>query len=90
MPGVRYDNEQVSFTASNMVAAYNGMGPIVTALAFSFSDAEFSAFNTQPDAGQQRQKGMEELYRRWFEAESGKAPAPSSAAAPTGTYHGFN
>jgi D-amino peptidase len=90
MPGVRYDNEQVSFTASDMVTAYNGMGPIVTALAFSFSDSEFSAFNAQPDAAQQRQKGMEELYRRWFEAESGRAPKPSPTATPTGTYHGFN
>jgi hypothetical protein len=32
---------------------------------------------------------MEELYRRWFEAESGKA-VPSAPAHVAGTYHGFN
>jgi D-amino peptidase len=90
MPGVQYENEQVSFNAVDMVAAYQGAATIAEALGPSFSDAELSFFNAQPDAGQQRQKGMEELYRRWFEAESGKALVPSASANVEGTYHGFN
>lgn len=89
MPGVRYENEQVSYTASDMVAAYNSMRPVVAALGFSFADAQMAPFYAQPDVRQQQQKGMEELYRRWFEAESGHAPSPAAPANTPTAYHGF-
>ena len=93
MPGVEYSDDTVSFTAANVVAAYRGMGPIVNALAVSFSDAELSAFDAQPDAELKRRQGMEELYRRWFEAESGVSPraaTPAATAEAQRSYHGFN
>ena len=90
MPGVSYENETVSFVASDMVDAYRRIRPIVTALSFSFSDAELAAFNAQPNAADLRFKGMEELYRRWFAAESGHGAAVAPAASSgKSQYHGF-
>lgn len=91
MPGVNYENETVSFVATDMADAYRRMRPIVTALSFSFSDAELAAFKAQPNASELEFKGMEELYRRWFAAESGEAAAaaPTAPAAKT-QYHGFH
>lgn len=90
MPGVEYQNETVSFTAKDILDAYRGIRPIVSALAFSFSDATQSAFNAQPDARMLKLQGTQELYRRWFEAESGRAVTPDGAAPPVAhEYHGF-
>jgi len=91
MPGVQYANETVTFSAHNVVAAYRGVGPIVAALAFSFSDAENTAFERLPDAAALQHQGMVELYRRWFAAESSLAPPPAPAAKRSDEqYHGFH
>lgn len=91
MPGVQYADETVTFSANDVVAAYRGIGPIVTALAFSFADAESSVVDRLPNAPALRQQGMQELYRRWFAAESGQASATaSSETQSTRQYHGFH
>lgn len=90
MPGLAYQNETVSFSAKDIFDAYRGIRPIVSALAFSFSDATLSPFHAQPEARAMKFQGTQELYRRWFEAESGGAALPA-AAAPSAQreYHGF-
>lgn len=89
MPGVNYENETVSFTASDMADGYRRMRPIVTALSFSFADAELAPYNAQPNVDDLKFKGMEELYRRWFAAESGHAVAAPAPSARKLEYHGF-
>lgn len=90
MPGIDYRNDTASFLASDMAAAYRGIRPLVTALAFSFSDATLSAFRALPEADELKHAGSDELYRRWFEAETAGAPSPPPRApAAAGEYHGF-
>lgn len=89
MPGLAYSDESVTFTAVDIAAAYRGLRPIVTALSFSFASPERSAFNAQPNAAQLRLEGNQELYRRWFAAESGQASPPAPAKKKK-EYHGFN
>lgn len=88
MPGVDYENETVSFIAQNMADAYRGIVPIVTALAFSYSEAQL-ALNAQPNAKQLKQLGAEELYRLWLDTESGRAKASPPASPPQRRHHGY-
>lgn len=74
MPGVDYDDETVSFTASGIVSAHDGIRPILNALNFSFADAYQAPYRSLPEAEKLGAQGIEELFRRWFDAESGRTP----------------
>lgn len=51
-------SEAVTFSSTNMLEAYRGIRPIVTALSFLFASAERSACNALPDAKKLRLQGV--------------------------------
>lgn len=88
MPGVSYADETVSFVAQDIFGAFRGMTPVITALNFSFHDAETSAFRALPQAEKLGAQGIEELFRRWFAAESGAPSSPGVAPEPRTVFFG--
>jgi putative CocE/NonD family hydrolase len=88
MPGIDYQDETVSFVAQDIGSAYRGMSPVVTALNFSFDDATRSAFDALPEAEKLGAQGIEELFRRWFDAESGRVAKKDPARDVRTKYFG--
>jgi D-amino peptidase len=80
MPGLAYEDETVSFTAGDLMSAHRGMRPILNALNFSFSDAYLAPYQALPNADELGARGVVELFRRWFDAESGRLPVPTAPA----------
>lgn len=89
MPGVRFKDDTVSFTASDAAQAYIGVRPLVTAMHSSFNSIERSVLNKHPDGSRLKYDGRIELFRRWIEAESAGAPPAPAESEDVGEYHGF-
>lgn len=89
LPGIRFKDDTVTFTASDVRSAYVGFRPLVSAMHSSFNSIERSVLSKHPDGTRIKYDGRIELFRRWIEAESAGAPPAPAESEEVGEYHGF-
>ncbi len=75
MPGIRYQNQTVSFTAPDASAAYRGMQAIGTAAMTGYGDALYRAMQSHPEGKAMELKAIAEWDAKWLASELERAKA---------------
>jgi hypothetical protein len=82
IPGIKYANETVTFTAPTYRAAYDGVLALVRAARGGYSGTSGGDVRKPPDV-QIMANYSDSLFMRWMDYESGrwKPPAPTPASS---------
>ncbi len=88
VPGVRYDDGSVTFTARSFEDAYDGLTSLIQVAMGGFSSVMGEVLRElDPDAGAAYSA---RLFERWMDFESGRWTPPPPPAPPQGrTYYGY-
>lgn len=75
MPGIKYRDQTVSFTAPDAQSAYRGLQAIGTAAMYGYSDALFRALQPHADAKEIELGAIAEWDEKWEASERARAKA---------------
>ncbi len=88
VPGIRYDDGSVTFTADSFGDAYDGWSALIGVAVGGFSSVLGEVLRElDPNGGAEFSA---RLFERWFDFESGRWTPPPPPAPPEGrTYYGY-
>ena len=88
VPGIRYDDGSVTFTAESFGDAYEGLTALIQVAVGGFSSVMGEVLqDLDPNA---RGEYSARLFERWFDFESGRWTPPPPPPSPEGrTYYGY-
>ncbi len=88
VPGIRYHDGSVTFTAESFADAYDGLTALIQVAVGGFSSVMGEVLvDLDPNA---RGEYSARLFDRWFDFESGRWTPPPPTAPPEGrTYYGY-
>lgn len=89
VPGVNYSDQQVTFTTSDLHAAYRGIRKLTGVARRSYSNLLIDEVRSRPQGEDVAAAYSRRLEQRWFDVESGRWKAPAATPPPPGArYHG--
>ena len=88
IPGIKYANETVTFTAPNYRAAYDGVLALVRAARAGYSGVLVENIRKLPDGKQIMANYSDSLFMRWMDYESGRWKPPVPTPSSNKTFHG--
>jgi len=88
IPGIKYENETVTFTAPTYRAAYDGVLGLVRAATAGYSSVLVENVRKLPDGKQIMANYSDSLFMRWMDYESGRWKPPAPPPATNKTFHG--
>lgn len=88
VPGIRYADQRVTFSAEDFRSAYDGLVELVTVARGGYSGvmAETARSMAGPAFGPVY---SDALFARWLDYESGRWEPPAAPPPPSGPFHGF-
>lgn len=88
VPGIRYADQRVTFSAEDFRSAYDGLVELVTVARGGYSGvmAETARSMVGPAFGPAY---SDALFTRWLDYESGRWERPAAPPPPSGPFHGF-
>lgn len=88
VPGIRYSDQRVTFTADGFRSAYDGLVELVTVARAGYSGvmAETARSMAGPALGPTY---SDALFARWLDYESGRWEPSAPPPSPSGPFHGF-
>ena len=90
VPGIRYEDNTVTFEAPDYAAAYDGFTALIRVANEGYSDLWREVAAARPDGQALGQAYRDLLFGRWWDFESGRwTPPPPGSPAPR-RYHGSN
>ena len=90
VPGIRYEDNTVTFEAPDYAAAYDGFTALIRVANEGYSDLWREVAAAHPDGQVLGQAYRDLLFGRWWDFESGRwTPPPPGNPAPR-RYHGSN
>ena len=90
VPGIRYEDNTVTFEAPDYAAAYDGFTALIRVANEGYSDLWREVAAAHPDGQALGQAYRDLLFGRWWDFESGRwTPPPPGSPAPR-RYHGSN
>lgn len=90
VPGVRYADETVTFTAADFQEAYDGLIALVSVARTAYPAVLTETLRAQPEGQQLLDQYRRDLFERWLDVESGRWSPPPAPAAQPRRYHGAN
>jgi D-amino peptidase len=91
VPGIRYADQQVEFTAPDFGAAYDGLVALIGVARHSYPQVLLEMLRARPDGQALLGEYSDRLFQRWMDVESGRwTPPPPRAPEPGRRYHGAN
>jgi D-amino peptidase len=88
LPGIKYANETVTFTAPNYRAAYDGVLALVRAARAGYSGVLAENVRKLPEGKQIMANYSDSLFMRWMDYESGRWKPPVPPPSSNKTFHG--
>jgi D-amino peptidase len=89
-PGIDYEDNSVTFMASDLREAYDGLGAVIGVATGAYVDMLFEEIRSRPEGGEIIDAFVTALSDRWFDVESGRwSPEEPPPAPPGRKYHGF-
>ena len=90
-PGIDYADNQVTFVADDLRAAYDGLVAIVGVARQSYSGVLSEVINAHPETDNVFASYRLALFDRWLDVESGRwtAPEPGLPNTEGRQYHGY-
>jgi D-amino peptidase len=90
VPGIRYRDDRVEFTASDFREAYDGATAIVSVARTGYQSVLLETIRDHPDGAGIMAAYSDDLFARWLDFESGRwEPPPPSAPAESLRHFGF-
>ncbi len=92
VPGIDYADNSVTFTATELREAYDGLVSLIGVARVGYNDVMLEQILARPDGRSIRLGYSDALFDRWLDFESGRwRPAVAPASFQTGTrrYHGY-
>lgn len=88
VPGIKYENERVSFDAANYQAAYDGLVALTNVASRAYPALLTQAVDARTDGAATLLDYSERLTTRWLDVESGRWSPPAAGPAAPRKYHG--
>jgi len=88
VPGIKYADETVTFTAPDFRAAYDGVIGLVTAARAGYSQVLNETVGKQPNGQKILADNRDSLFMRWMDYESGRWHPPAVVTRSSKTYFG--
>lgn len=90
VPGIAYENETVTFTASDFGVAYDGLISLVTVARAGYTSVLYETLRAHPAGQEILNTNRLKLFERWLDVESERWSAPAAPAPSRRSYHGAN
>lgn len=90
LPGIEYEDEKVTFTASDFESAWDGWGALTEIATVPWSYTFEAVAREHADGELLRKIHSDRLFQQWLDQESGRQSPPAPPATRTGRkYHGY-
>lgn len=91
IPGIRYAEGTVTFTAPDFQVAYDGLVALVNVARGAYTSVLQETIRAQPGGSEILARYRGNLFDRWLDVESGRWKPPATQQPPAGRrYHGAN
>ncbi len=89
VPGVAYDNDQITFESATFREGFDGWGALVAISTTGWNDRWFGIMGSQPNALEIMGEFLGSVMTTWLDFESGRWTPPPPEKPPAGhQYHG--
>ena len=89
VPGIKYNDETVTFVAEDFQEAYDGLIELIGVATTNYSRVLVEALRASPEGSKYLTEYNDQLMGRWLDFESGRWSPPAPEPPPEGQkYHG--